>query len=58
MKSVGKRVTRMGRLVRLAGRGVVSMRVSFSKGIVERSELGRSMGEHPTMMWRRCEFDV
>lgn len=51
-------VTLMGRVVRESGRGMDSTSVSFSRGRLERSEAGRSAGEHATMTWRRWTLDV
>ena len=51
-------VTLMGRVVRESGSGMDSTRVTFSRGRFDRSEAGRSAGEHATMTWRRCTLDV
>jgi len=47
-----------GSETRLCGKGRVSMRVIFSNGRVERSDVGRFSGEQPTKTCRRCEFEA
>lgn len=57
-KSEAKRVILIGRVVSETGRGNDSINVTFSRGRLERREAGRSSGEQPTIMCRRCTFDV
>lgn len=58
----GKRVAYLvilsGRVVNTVGSGIDSMSVTFSNGMEERSDAGRSAGEQPTIMCRRWEFVV
>lgn len=48
-KSVVNLVTLIGSVVRAVGNGIDSTKVTFSKGRFDRSEAGRSVGEHATM---------
>ena len=51
--SVEYLVTLSGSVVRAEGSGKDSINVTFSSGIVDKRDAGRSTGEHPTMTCRR-----
>lgn len=51
-------VTFSGRVVSAAGSGKDSIKVTLSRGSVDRRAAGRSAGEQPTITCRRCEFAV
>ena len=55
---VANLVILIGSVVRAVGNGIDSTSVTLSSGMLERSEAGRSAGEHATMTWRRCTLDV
>ena len=46
-------VTLSGSVVMAEGIGKDSINVTFSSGIVDKRDAGRSTGEHPTMTCRR-----
>jgi hypothetical protein len=57
-KSVANLVILTGSVVRVVGSGSDSTNVTLSSGKFDRSEAGKSAGEHATMTWRRCTLDV
>lgn len=49
----GSFVVLRGREVKFVGSGMDSTRVTLERGSVVRREVGRSVGEHAMMAWRR-----